>query len=124
MEYITYKDFNKKAICGEVNLPKGTICSEINGVIYHNCKAVCFNKSENGIRHFARNDDGNGLKRGELIESIENTLSVNEECWEKVVNDSTCIQFNKCEDETWIWNYDFYHADIATLEYILQLITA
>ena len=90
MEYIIHKDFNTKAICGEVNLPTGTVCNEYNGLICHEGKALCVNRSENAYKHFARNDDGNGLKRGELIRTLKDTLSGNEEAWERVWEDAEC----------------------------------
>lgn len=124
MEYIIHTDFNAKAICGEVNLPKGTVCQERNGFIYYNGKALCVNRSENAFKHFARNDDGNGLKRGELIQTIKSTLRDNEELWDRVCNDEVCVQYDRnANGDTWLWSFDFYNADISTLEYILNLIT-
>lgn len=124
MEYIIHTDFNAKAICGEVNLPKGTVCQEYNGLICHNSKPLCVNRSENAFKHFARNDDGNGLKRGELIQTIKSTLRDNEELWDRVCNDDVCVQYDRnANGDTWLWSFDFYNADISTLEYILNLIT-
>lgn len=124
MEYIIHTDFNAKAICGEVNLPKGTVCQERNGFIYYNGKPLCVNRSENAFKHFARNDDGNGLKRGELIQTIKSTLRDNEELWDRVCNDEVCVLYDRnANGDTWLWSFDFYNADISTLEYILNLIT-
>ena len=123
MEYIIHKDFNTKAICGEVNLPTGTVCTEYNGLICHEGKALCVNRSENAYKHFARNDDGNGLKRGELIRTIKDTLSGNEEAWERVWEDAECAKFNRNGNgDTWLWNFDFYNAEIADLERIAELV--
>lgn len=124
MEYIIHTDFNEKAICGEVNLPKGAVCQERNGFIYYNGKPLCVNRSENALRHFARNDDGNGLRRGELIQTIKSTLRDNEELWDRVCNDEVCVLYDRnTNGDTWLWSFEFYNADISTLEYILNLIT-
>ena len=123
MEYIIHKDFNTKAICGEVKLPTGTVCNEYNGYICHGGKALCINRSENAFRYFARNDDGNGLKRGELIRTIKDTLSGNDEAWERVWEDTECAKFNRnVNGDTWLWNFDFYNAEIEELEHIAELI--
>lgn len=126
MEYIIYKDFNQKAFCGDISLPRGTVCIEKNDTIYHNDKPLCLNTSENAYLHFARNDDGNGLKRGELITSIKGVLALqdehNYERWYRVRNAPDCQQFNRFGD-TWLWNFAFYNADISQLEGILALIT-
>ena len=123
MEYIIYKDFNTKAICGEVNLPTGTVCNEYSGYICHEGKALCINRSENAFQYFARNDDGNGLKRGELIRTIKDTLIGNDEAWERVLEDTECAKFNRNGDgDTWLWNFDFYNAAIEELERIAELV--
>lgn len=125
MQYIVHTDFSGKAISGEVNLPAGTECTEINGTIYHNARAVCRIGSNNANKYFARNNDGNGMKRGELIKTIKNALAQHSERWEKVMNDPVCKQFERNPDgDTWEWNLAFYNAGIATLQYIANLVTA
>jgi hypothetical protein len=126
MEYIIHKDFNEKAICGCVSIPRGTICTEKDGTIYHDDHPICLNRSENAYRHFARNNDGNGLKRGELITAIKDALALQDEHtyerWHRVWNAPICRQFNRGGD-TWNWNFAFYNAEIPYLEHIHALIT-
>jgi hypothetical protein len=126
MEYIIYKDFVAKAICGEVNLPKGTTCTEKSGILYHEENPLCFNNSENAFLHFARNHDGRGAKRGELIATIKDTLATVDEHhferWHRVWTSPICKQFNRGGD-FWNWNYAFYNAEVYILEYIKKLIT-
>lgn len=125
MEYIVHTDFIGKAICGEVNLPKGTIvkCYNDKAICYQG-KALCMNRSESAHKYFARNDDGNGLKRAELIKTIKNTLQENEELWDRVMEDTFCAQFNKNGNgDTWLWSHEFYNADIADLERIIEIIS-
>lgn len=126
MEYIIYKDFNGKAICGEVNLPKGTICTEKNGRLYHGTDELCLKNSQRAFDYFARNHDGRGLERGELISTIKDTLAIADEHryerWYRVWNNPACRQFNRGGD-FWNWNYAFYNAEIYILQYIKNLVT-
>ena len=128
MQYIVHTEFNGKAICGELSLPVGTECGEINGVIYHNARAVCRVGSNNAYTHFSRNNDGNGLKRGELIKTIKNTLAIQDEHtyerWYRVMNCPVCKQFDRNPDgNTWEWSLAFYNASIATLEHMANKVT-
>lgn len=124
MLYIVHTDFIGKAIGGEFNLPAGTKCTESNGVIYHDGKAICRVDSQNAYQYFARDNDGNGLKRGELIKTIKDALATQDERWDRVLNDPVCKQFDKNPDgDTWEWNLAFYNASIAALQYIADLVT-
>lgn len=126
MEYITYKHFKAKAICGDVDIPIGAVCTEKDGIIYHDDKRLCLINSENAHQYFARNDDGNGLKRGEFITAIKETLALRDEHtderWQRVLDAPICKQFNRGGD-TWMWNLAFYNASIPYLEHIFALIT-
>lgn len=126
MEYIIYKDFNCKAICGKVNLPKGTICTERDGMLYHGEDALCRKNSQRAFDYFARNHDGKGANRGELISAIKDTLALVDEHryerWHRIWNDPACRQFNRGGD-FWTWNYAFYNAEVYILEYIHRLVT-
>ena len=128
MRYIVHTEFIGKGISGEVNLPVGTECTEINGIIYHNARAVCWVNSANAFKHFVRHNDDNGLLRGDLIKTIKDTLAVqdehHDERWYRVFNDPVCKQFDRNPDgDTWEWNLAFYNASIATLQYISDLVT-
>lgn len=129
MEYIVHTDFHGKAICGEITLSKGTRCTEIDGTIYYSIRAICRVNSNTAYKHFARNNDGNGMKRGELIKTIKGVLALQDEHhyerWHRVFNSPVCKQFDRNPDgDTWEWNLAFYNAGIATLQYIADLVTA
>lgn len=66
MQYITTKRFKGIGIGAYFNLPWNTPVEEKNGVLYHDNKPICVTRSLNGKKHFAINEDGQGLKRGEL----------------------------------------------------------
>lgn len=127
MEYITHKRFKDRALCGNVNIPAMTKCEEYDGVIYHGRMPLCFIGSENAHLHFAINEDGMGLRRGKLILEILAILRrkdvKHQERWGNVWNDELCQKYKRPEHpDHWLWNHEFYNADIQDLEYILSLI--
>lgn len=127
MRYIIYKRFKDKGIDGNFNLPIGTVCEEINGYIYYQKNKICYFKSENAHQFFSRDNDGNGLIRGKLIQKIQKVLSKKDkqyqERWDKIWTDSICQFFKREEyDDYWLWNHDFFQADIEILKYIANLI--
>lgn len=127
MEYIVHKRFKAKAICGNVNIPAKTVCTERGGVIYYGEKALCVISSDNAYKHFARNDDGRGLERGRLTKAITSTLEKRDdqyqERWDRVWNDPACRQFKrKNDDDYWLWNLAFFNAEIFSLEHIADLV--
>lgn len=128
MQYIVHTDFSGKAISGEVYFPAGTECTEINGIIYNNARAVCRVGSQNACQYFARNNDGNGIKRGELIKTIKDALAIQDEHtyerWHRVLNCPVCKQFDRNPDgDVWEWNLAFYNASIPTLQHMADKVT-
>lgn len=128
MEYINYKRFKGRAICGDVNIPALTVVQCVGGMIYHDGKPLCVATSANAHKFFARNDDGNGLKRGELITKIISTLAKEDDKhqarWDAIWEDKICSQYRRVEHQDhWLWNNAFYNAEIAELEHINELIT-
>lgn len=129
MNYILYKRFKAKAICGEVNLPYGTEVKCENGILTIECNPICGDHSQNAYDYFARNDDGNGLERGKLIQEIIKCLSKrdkdHQDRWNKVWEDALCQKYKRTEHtDYWLWNHDFYNAEIKDLKYIANLIGA
>ena len=127
MEYIVYRQFNAKAICGEVNLPIGTVCQYDQGYIIYDGKPLCVVTSENAHRYFAKNNDGNGLERGRLVQSILEKLREQdngyEERWAKVEKDHICKIYKRHDHpDNWLWNHAFYGANIGHLTYIWNLV--
>ena len=129
MEYITHTRFKGVSLCGDVNIPALTPCECRNGIIICNGKTICAASSENGITHFCRNDDGRGMERGRLSKAIRRKLEKKDKDhqarWDKVWADPVCQPYKRTEyDDYWIWNEDFYNADIAVLEHIARLVGA
>lgn len=134
MNYIVHRRFKYKAICGEINLPAMSECEEVKGVIYYQNKPVCVATSHNAHQFFARNDDGEGMRRGRLTQAIHKALQSRldprtdekyKRRWDKVWNDHLCRTYKRKEiEDHWLWNHEFYNAPIADLEYIAELVGA
>ena len=127
MEYITHTRFKGMSICGPVNIPALTPCECRNGIIICSGKTICAASSENGITHFCRNDDGRGIERASLSKGIRRKLEKRDAeyqaRWDKVWADPVCHPYKRTEyDDYWLWNADFYNADIAVLEHIARLV--
>lgn len=129
MKYIVHKRFKDKAICGNVNLPAMTVCECDGAIIRHNNKDICFVTSENAHQFFSINEDGMGMVRGKLTQAIQKTLAKRDndyqQRWDKVWADDLCKKFKRKEyDDFWLWNHDFFNADINVLRYIAKLVGA
>lgn len=133
MKYIAHRRFRKYAICGPVNIPAATELECKDGIIIYNNGLVCYEGSETDHQFFTRNDDGNGMKRGELTQAIMKTLAKtkgrgdkeHQERWDKVWNDPICQPYRRADDDKyWLWNHDFFNAPIEDLQHIAKLIGA
>lgn len=129
MNYICHKRFKAKAICGEVNIPATTVCEETGGFVFCDGKPICACKSENAHQYFARNDDGQGMARGKLTQAIQKTLAKldkgHQGRWHKVWGDTVCQKYKRSDHEDfWLWNHEFFNADISDLYHIADMIGA
>lgn len=127
MKYIVHKRFKEKAICGNVNIPALTECEERGQIIYYNGQPLCVITSENAHEFFAINEDNNGLARGKLISNIVSLLrkkdNNQQNRWDKIWDDKLCQKYKRPEHpDHWLWNHEFYNADLCDLEYIENLI--
>lgn len=127
MKYIVHRQFCGCAICGEVELPCGTICEEVGGFICYGVRRLCVMTSENAHQFFARDDDGNGMLRGKLTQAIQSALAVRDDDyqnrWDRVWDDPVCQPYKRVEyADFWLWNHDFFGADIDTLRHIASLV--
>ena len=127
MKYVVHRRFKDKAICGNVNLPAMTVCEENNEYIFYDGNMLCAATSENAHQFFARDDDGAGMLRGKLTQAIQKTLAKRDanyqSRWDKVWDDPICQPYKRIEDDNfWLWNHDFFNANIDTLQHIARLI--
>lgn len=127
MEYVCFRRFKDNAICGKVNIPKGSLLYIDNGYLIYNGDTICSNTSQNCYEYFARNNDGNGIVRGELTQKIIKVLAKRDnnyqKRWDKIWSDMSLLKFKRKEfDDYWLWNHEFYNASINDLEYIYDKI--
>ncbi len=148
MRYIVHERFKGKALGGYVNLARGTECEETNGLITRDGLPICYKTSETGSKHFARNDDGRGLERGDLTRQIikllryelppdfatmrerwktrakSETERIYDARWKIVWTDARFSKYRRKESaDYWLWNADFYAASIDDLNYIVRRLT-
>ena len=128
MDYICFRRFKQNALCGEVNIPYGTKLYEINNIISYWGNHICYIKSQNAYDYFARNDDGNGLKRGKLTAEIIKLLNNRkdrkyQDRWDRIWSDLSLLKYKRPEhDDYWLWNFDFFNASIEELNRIKSMI--
>lgn len=129
MQYIAHRRFKGSAICGRINIPALSICETNGNTIYFDGKPICFDTSENAHQFFSRNDDGQGLKRGQLTQAIQNKLAKRDSAyqsrWDKIWDDTICQKYKRKEyDDFWLWNHGFFNAGVEDLKYIAKLVGA
>lgn len=128
--YIIKKRFNTKALQGQVNLPYGTLCTEVGGLISDDNGGLCYNTSQNSYDYFAINNDGQGLLRGELIDKILKRLNKDkafnrekhQKRWDLLWADESLAKYRRTDhSDFWVWSKEFYEAPIDELERILKI---
>lgn len=133
MEYITFKRYKGPSPAGRVNIPALSICEVRDGVLYFNSKPICAVHSDVCNAHFAYNEDGNGVHRGYLTQSIRKqllrkkneTADQHQARWDKIWDDEVSAQYkSQIEEERWFWGDNFYSASIEDLQHIAKLIGA
>lgn len=139
MEYVVTQRYRRRCLGGDVNLPYGTVCTEQSKVISVKDTGVplCLNTSQDAYDFFARNDDGKGLERGELIRRIRKLLQVpagspppkkaldaHKRRWAKLWGDNSLTRFRCAKEhpDYWVWNFDFYNAEIKDLTRIYNIV--
>ena len=128
MRYIVTRRFRGRAICGEVNLPYGTACETQDGyLVLEDGRRLCAVTSQNAYDYFSRDDDGMGRERGTLAHDIRRTLerrdAKHQARWDKLWADAGANRLRRADQKDfWVWNHNFYNADIPDLKHIANLI--
>lgn len=127
MKYVCYRRFKDRAICGDVNIPATSECELVGNTIYYNGKPICLVKSENAHQYFACDYDGNGMERGKLTREIQDRLEKRDRDyqarWDNVWEASFCHKYRRQDyDDFWLWNHEFFNAEIDDLKRILNLV--
>ena len=107
-KYIVHKRFRGLAACNKtMNLPYGTELQLHGNFICNNGDPICYPSSDNAFKHFAINDDGNGLERGKITYAIAYATR----------NKGVGSRFN--EDEINLLNDKYSHFLKPNLDYIV-----
>lgn len=127
MDYICTKRLKKHHLSGNDIIPSMTKCTEQNGLICLDGKPICYTTSQIAHDYFSRNDDGKGMERGKLTQEIQRILSKHDrnyqKRWDAVWDDTICQKYKRKEyDDFWLWNHDFFNANIEDLKYIYDLV--
>lgn len=129
MNFITHHRFKELALCGEqLNIPYGMkLKDNSDGFITSNGKVVCCYTSENSKKHFAINDDGNGLERGALTYAIAYSnrnagygFRFSEEEAKILVQDWS--HFLRKDLDVILFNDDFFVADLNELQKLADVL--
>lgn len=125
--YIVRRRARFLSICGPVNLPYGTEVSSDGAFLTVNGEKLCSITSQNAYDFFSRNDDGNGLERGKLVQDIRSTLERRDakyqSRWDRLWADEGANKLRRTDHEDyWLWSYAFYNADVNELRRICQLL--
>ena len=130
-KYVVTRRYKKLAQCGNVNISYGTECIVVNNHITCDKGIICFVGSQDAFGYFSQNDDGNGLERGRLTQTIIKRLekkendSTYQDRWDKIWDDPLCQKYKNTNfPDHWLWNYEFYNAPLYDLQYIAKLVGA
>jgi len=123
MKYITHKRFKNKGLLNkDYNLPYATEVQTMGKYIIYNNEPICLTTSYLAHQYFSRNDDNNGLERGNLTYAIafsnrkpnkNNGFRFTEQ--ERELLRTEYSHFLKNEDDWILFNHHFFNADIDEL---------
>ena len=127
MRYIVTRRFRCNAICGPVNLPYGTEVSSDGAFLTVNGEKLCSITSQNAYDYFSRDDDGLGKERGKLVKDIQRTLerrdAKHQARWDKLWADAGANRLRRADHKDfWVWNHNFYNAEVNELRRIRLLL--
>ena len=128
MNYICHNRFNKIGASGKEYLIRYKDTVETVGkYIAKGAEAICTITSDDAFRHFARNDDNNGLERGKLTYKIayapRRPNMDNDYRFTEAEIEMLRTEYNRflVDDRVAvIFNYDFFNADIDELKELYE----
>lgn len=112
-----------KFIGGHVNIPYGTECKAVDGVIITNQNGkdhpICLETSERAYRDFAYNEDGNGIERKKLINDcidIMSTIPDKDVKFGFLFDDQIAMQYKKHPEDKTEWSWDRFKVHTAPID--------
>lgn len=127
--YVARKRARFKSGGKKVNIPWGTVLEEQGGFLFYNGRRLCSVSSQNAYDYFSRDDDSQGVLRGQLVSAITSRLEIRDSeyqnRWNKLWGAPAFWRYRRQDHEDmWIWNHNFYNAPIEDLRSIASLIGA
>lgn len=127
--YLARRRARFRGICGQVNLPYGTVLEARDGFLLWEGRRLCTVTSENAHQYFVPDGDGQGVERGELISAIlarlERRDKEHQARWDALWADPLACHYRRLEHGNhWLWRQEFYRAPVADLRHIAGLIGA
>lgn len=132
MEYICHRPYRGVCAAGKKHFfKKGSKLECVNGWLIKGREAICHTNSELAHLYFARNDDGQGFRRGELTHKIayadrhpneDNGFRFTPKECEMI--ETEYGKWVKQEAETLLFNNDFFNAEIGELEELANKLEA
>lgn len=125
--YIARRRVRIKGICGEINIPYGTVVNAKDGFLLWKGRRLCSISSQNAYDYFSRDDDGAGQERGRLVSTIVDLLSKHDAAyqkrWDLILEDMLCQKYRRQDSSNfWLWNHEFYNAQIEDLRHIANIV--
>ena len=115
MEYICHRPFCRIALGGEVNIKRGDTLHEKNGLLFWGNILVCLSTCQAAKEHFAINEDGNGLRRGDLTYEIAFRKPLSELQKSILVTDLSLRKYLIDDARVILFNDVFFHASMLEL---------
>lgn len=115
MEYITHRPFQRNALGGEVNIKRGETLQEKDGLLFFHEIPVCTVSCQAAKEHFAVNNDGNGLRRGDLTYEIAFAKPLTELQKGILLSNPTMRKYLVNDDRVILFNDTFFHASMLEL---------
>ena len=125
MEYICHKPFRRKGALGnKFFIKKGKTFNTIGDfIVSQDNKPICAVTSRVAYQHFARNDDHQGIQRGDLTYKIaflerqpDEKIGFRFTPEERELLQTEYPQFLKQDCQYLVFNYDFFNANIDQLQ--------
>lgn len=127
MNYICHTPYNKIGASGKkYDIKRGEEFVTIGHYIATGPEAICAVRSDDAFHYFSRNDDNNGLKRGELTYKIAFSERHNKEDgfrFSPKERELLVEKYSKFIDISFdfiIFTYEFFNADIEELEQLIK----
>ncbi|WP_295156295.1 hypothetical protein [Selenomonas sp. AE3005] len=136
MQYITHKDVSSKTLSGNKTIKRGEILElREDMILYYQNAAICVARSYNGKQHFAINEAGNGLERGDITYAIafadrkrtwtEEISYIDEETGEEVTETIECSgRFTPDEEKMIKSEYPQFVPEPGSMEFSDSFFTA